>query len=205
VQRAEQRRWLVVRKSDFADVNARFREAERRNVPVLDARSSELFLVSNHPGRFDENPLQGLVLDAPPSPQHPVSAVLGGKLEVLGWSTHSLRGEPVSYVSPGTRFRFTIYYRVRGTLAGAWQTFVHFDGLQRRFNADHEPLEGRYPLRFWRQNDVIADSAEVLLEPNFSAGDYHVYFGLFQGEQRLPVTDGHHAEDRIVGGVITVR
>jgi hypothetical protein len=205
VQNAEQRRWLVVRRSDLPEINARYREQQGRNVPVLDARSSELLLLSSRAGKLDESPLADLVLDAPPALQHPVSALLGDKLEVLGWDIQSIQGQPLSQVSPGTRFRFIVYYRVQAALAGTWQTFVHFDGLQRRFNADHEPLEGRYPMRFWRQKDVIVDRTEVLLEPNFSAGDYQVYFGLFQGERRLQVTAGRHVEDRVVGGVLSVQ
>ena len=87
----------------------------------------------------------------------------------------------------------------------AWQTFIHLDGLQRRFNADHEPLDGKYPLRLWRPNDVLADTTEVQLEPNFSPGSYRVYFGLFSGDRRLSVTSGPENDDRIVGGTLQVR
>jgi len=82
---------------------------------------------------------------------------------------------------------------------------VHVDGLQRRFNADHELLDGKYPLRLWRQNDVISDTTEVTLGPNFSPGSYRVYFGLFSGDRRLPVTEGRADEDRIVAGTLQVR
>jgi len=90
-------------------------------------------------------------------------------------------------------------------LTGSWQTFVHLDGLQRRFNADHEPLGGKYPLRLWRQGDVIVDATELLLEPNFSPGPYRVYFGLFSGDRRLPVAEARPDEDRIEAGTLQVR
>jgi 4-amino-4-deoxy-L-arabinose transferase-like glycosyltransferase len=201
------RRWLVLRKADLPELNARFRALRHSNLPVLDARSSEVLLASNRRAKSerDENPFADSVLDAAPALQHPLHAVLGDKLEVLGWSVRSLSGEPQREVAPGTTFRFSIYFRVLGPLKGAWQTFVHIDGLQRRFNADHEPLDGKYPLRLWRQGDVIVDTTEVLLEPNFSPGPYRVYFGLFSGDHRLAVTEGPQNDDRIVAGTLQVR
>ena len=202
-----ERRWLVLREADLPELNARFRALHHRNLPVLDARSSEVLLASNRRAarERDENPFAESVLDAPPPIQHPLHAVLGDKLEVLGWGLRSLTGEAQPSMAPGTTYRFSVYLRVRAPMSGAWQTFVHIDGLQRRFNADHEPLEGKYPMKLWGQNDVIVDTTDVLLEPNFSPGPYRVYFGLFSGDRRLPVTEGPQNDDRIVAGTLQVR
>ena len=94
---------------------------------------------------------------------------------------------------------------LRVPFSGPWKTFVHIDGLQQRFNADHDPLQGKYPLHLWRQNDVLVDSTLITLEPNFSPGPYRLYFGLFAGDRRLPVTAGPANEDRIVAGTLQVR
>lgn len=202
-----ERRWLVLRKADLPELNARFRSLRHTNLPVLDARSSEVLLASNRKakGEHDENPFAPSVLDAPPPIQHPLHAVLGGKLEVLGWGVRSVTGDIQPSVTPGTTYRLSVYLRVLAPLSGAWQTFVHIDGLQRRFNADHEPLDGKYPMRLWRQNDVIVDTTDILLEPNFSPGAYRVYFGLFSGDRRLAVTEGTQSDDRIVAGTLQVR
>jgi hypothetical protein len=172
----------------------------------LDARSSELLLASNRrrPGERDESPLSGLVLDSAPVPQHPLHAVLENKLEVLGWSLLTRDGQPCARVSPGTPYRLIIYYRVLAPLTGNWQTFVHLDGLQRRFNADHVPLDGKYPLRHWRAGDWIADGTELLLEPNFSPGQYQLHFGMYTSLRRLDVTEGPSADDRIVAGALEI-
>jgi hypothetical protein len=206
-QAGAERRWLVLREGDLPELNARYRALHHTNLPVLDARSSQVLLASSRraPGERDQSPLASLVLDAPPSPQYPLRAVLGDKLELLGWGVSDANGSARSSVVPGTAFRFSIYLRVLAPLSGPWKTFVHIDGLQRRFNADHDPLEGKYPPRLWRQNDVIVDSTEVTLEPNFSPGSYRVYFGLFAGDRRLPVTEGPSSEDRIVAGTLQVR
>jgi hypothetical protein len=203
---AAPRRWLLVRSADLPELSSRYRVRYHRNLPILDARSSELLLASNRrlAGERDESPLAGLVLDAAPVPQHPVRAVLGKKLEVLGWSVLSADGQPQSSVTPGTPYRFVIYYRVLAPLSGAWQTFVHLDGLQRRFNADHTPLAGKYPLSYWRAGDWIADATELLLEPNFSPGKYQLYFGMYAASRRLEVTDGPAADDRIVAGALEI-
>ncbi len=204
---AGSRRWLLIRKAELPELNAQFRSLTHRNLPVLDARSSELLLASNRRllSERDENPFAEGVLSDPPPVQHPLHAVLGDQLEVLGWSVRDGAGQLAASVVPATTYRFAIYYRVLAPLSGSWQTFVHIDGLQRRFNADHEPLDGKYPLRLWRQNDVIVDTTDVLLEPNFSPGPYRVYFGLFSGDRRLPVTEGPQNDDRIVAGALQVR
>jgi 4-amino-4-deoxy-L-arabinose transferase-like glycosyltransferase len=204
---AAARRWLVLRKADLPELNAQFRALRHQNLPVVDARSSEILLAVSRrvAGERDENPFADSVLDAAPAVQHPIQARLGEGLEVLGWSVRSSSGELESSITPGTSYRFAIYYRVLAKLSGSWQTFLHIDGLQRRFNADHDPLDGKYPLKLWRQGDVIVDTTDVRLEPNFSPGAYHVYFGLFSGDRRLPVTAGRQSDDRIVAGTLQVR
>jgi hypothetical protein len=201
------RRWLVLHKADLPELNARFRALRHQNLPVADARSSEILLAVSRraPGERDENPLADSVLSAVPAVQHPIHARLGEEIEVLGWSVRSTTGQLESSITPATTYRFAIYYRVLATLSGAWQTFLHIDGLQRRFNADHEPLAGKYPVKLWRQGDVIVDTTEVRLEPNFSPGAYHVYFGFFSGDRRLRVSEGRESDDRIVAGTLQVR
>jgi len=42
-----ERRWLLLRARRLGELNALFREGERRNLPVIDARSSQILLASN--------------------------------------------------------------------------------------------------------------------------------------------------------------
>jgi hypothetical protein len=201
------RRWLVLRSKDLPDVSSRFRALHGRNLPVLDSRSSELLLASSElrPGERNDTPLSRIVLDEPPHPQKPVSALLGEELELLGFSLRDPQGRLTETLTPNVPARLTLYFRVRAPLKGRWQVFVHVDGLQRRFNADHEPLHGQYPARWWRAGDVLADTTEIRLEPHFSPGDYRLYFGLFSGERRLPVRQGREEDDRVVAGTLQVR
>jgi hypothetical protein len=202
------RRYLLVRKADLPELNAAFREQHFTNLPILDARSSEVLLASSRRLRHevDQSPLAGIVLDAAPPPQHPLRAVMGKhQLEVLGYSLTSATGQPVTSLQPATRYRFIVYFRVLARISGSWQAFVHIDGLQRRFNADHELAEGKYPLALWREGDVIADATDIVLEPSFAPGSYRLYFGLFSGTRRFDVTDGPEEDDRIAAGTVQIR
>jgi len=203
----DERRWLVLRKADLPELNALYRDVHRRNLPLLDARSSEIMLgVSRlRAGERSQSPLDAIVLGEPPLVQHPLQVQLGEELEALGWAVQTPEGAPVDFVVPERPFRFVIYWRVLAPITATWQAFVHIDGLQRRFNADHDLLDGRYPLRYWQADDVLVDATELRLEPNFSPGRYRVYFGLFAGERRFPVTKGPAEDDRIEAGTLQVR
>ena len=201
------RRWLVLKSDTLNGLNSRYRSlGKNANLPILDGRSSEVLLASNRllPGEHNQNPLDRYLLDRPPHPTHPLDACLGGQIDVLGWDVTNLDGEPVRSVMPARRYEFVIYYRVAARVVGSWETFVHIDGFQRRFNADHPTLDGHYPFSLWIVGDLIADRHELTLEPNFTRGRYQVYFGLYSASRRLPVTRGTATDDRLHGGDIEV-
>lgn len=206
---ATDRRWLVVRASDLPQLNSLYRGLPTApgNVPVLDARSSEILLVSNQlgAGEQNENPFADMVLDRAPNPAMRMDANLGGQLDVVGWEVTDDKGRLVDSVVPQKPYRFRIYYRVTASISGNWETFIHIDGFQRRFNGDHQTLENKYPFHLWRVGDHIVDVYPFSLEPNFTPGDYEVYFGLFIGSRRLEVKRGKHNDNRLEAGRIRVR
>ncbi|HEX3851799.1 MAG TPA: glycosyltransferase family 39 protein, partial [Polyangiaceae bacterium] len=195
---SQERRWLVIRASDLALLNGLYRARTNpaRNLPVLDARSSEILLVSNQlGGAHNDNPLSRFILERAPEPGHPLDANLDNKLDVLGWDVLDLAGHPASAVEAGRHYSFVIYYRVVQPITGSWETFIHIDGFQRRFNGDHPTLGGKYPFNLWRVGDFISDRYDFALEPNFGAGKYKVYFGLYSGNRRLDVRRGSAEEN----------
>src|SRR6185436_3122676 len=143
----------------------------------------EILLASNVllPGEANRNPLDTYVLDEAPRPAHPVDGNFGDQLDVLGWDLFGPDGKPVASAVPGRPYEFRIYYKVVQSISGNWETFVHIDGFQRRFNGDHPTLDGKYPFHLWRVGDYIVDPHTITLEPNFTPGEYNVYFGLFIG------------------------
>jgi hypothetical protein len=201
------RRWLMLRSDELAGLNSRYRARySRGNLPVLDARSSEILLASNRlgAGEHNENPLARSVLDEAPHPKHVLDANLADQLDVLGWDVLDLDGHPVNGIAPGHRYEFVLYFHVVNRVAGSWETFVHIDGFQRRFNGDHPTLDGRYPFALWNVGDFIADRHEIRLEPNFTHGAYRLFVGLYSGARRLPVRRGAQDDNRIDAGEILV-
>ncbi|WP_437924472.1 glycosyltransferase family 39 protein [Sorangium sp. So ce291] len=200
------RRWLVVKADELPRLNSLFRKHHRRNLPVLDGRSSQILLASNEAGgRPNESWLSRVVLDEPAAPANPLDAMFEDQLEVLGWELTDDEGRTVASVVPQKSYHLRTYFRVHRPITGNWKMFVHIDGFQRRYNGDHPVLEGRYPLSLWQPGDVIVDDHELQLEPNFTPGDYALYFGFFAGETRFEVTRGPEHEDRVHAGVIRVR
>ncbi|MBL9020973.1 MAG: hypothetical protein JNL21_02185 [Myxococcales bacterium] len=198
------RRFLVLKSRDLPKLNARWRSAHKTNLPVVDARRSEILLATSRlDGDTNRNPLGSILLESEPAPAHVLSTRFLDHLDVLGWQAESLSGQVVDSVVPGEPFRLVFFYRVAGEL-GDWQAFVHLDG-RTRHNADHAPLAGRYPMPLWRAGDLVRDEVEVTLPPNFGPGEIWVFFGFFQGKTRLRVTEGEHREDRAVAGKLRVR
>ena len=202
------RRWLVIRENELPTLNASYRARGNppRNLPVLSNGSSEHLLVSNLLGDGpNDNPLARFLPDEAPKPSRELSANLGDQLDVLGWDVLDLEGRSVAAVEPGRHYTFVIDYRVVQPISGSWETFIHVDGFQRRYNGDHPTLGGRYPFNLWRVGDFISDRSDFSLEPNFGAGRYRVYFGLYNGNRRLEVRRGQAEENRLDAGFLDVR
>jgi 4-amino-4-deoxy-L-arabinose transferase-like glycosyltransferase len=206
---ANTRRWLVIRSNDLAQMNSMYRGrvTPPQNLPVLDAQSSEILLVSNRldGSEKNQNPYDDWILTERPSPTRPLDANFGSHLDAIGWDVKTLDGKVVDSVVPGKPYKFVIYYKVLTSISGTWETFIHIDGFQRRFNGDHKTLEGKYAFHLWRVGDYMADVYEFSLEPNFSPGEYRVYYGLYMGNRRLEVKRGRHHEDRLEAGFLRVR
>lgn len=204
------RRWIVLRNEDLPRLNSlwRTRPGPRTNLPVLDARSSQILLASSQlgAGETNQNPLDAIVLDAAPSVANRVEVNLEDKLENLGWEVWDLSGkERVDSVVPGRKYRFRTYWKALAPVTQEWETFIHIDGFQRRFNGDHKTTGGKYPFHLWQVGDVVVDDYEFSLEPNFTPGRYNVFYGLFSGDNRMKVKTGRHDDNRIDGGGIVVK
>jgi hypothetical protein len=206
-----QRRCLALKAEELPKLNQLWREhapEPRGNLPVLDARSSQILLAASMLGPRDknENPLSSMVLSAPPHPQRKLDANMDDKLEVIGIDFLDDRGRLVDAVSPGRPYHMKIYYRVLAPVTTEWEGFIHIDGYHRRHNGDHKPMNGKYPMSLWLPGDLLADDHEFKLEPNFTPGTYEVYFGLFVGDTRLKVKSGpNDGDNRVNGGPLRVQ
>ena len=202
-------RWMIVKGDQLPRLNAAFRERCKclQNVPIADARSSDMLLASNRRvrGIKDENPYNDILPDHNPSPQQVLDADLGGQIDVLGWELVTDDDKPIAELRVGYKYELRLYYKVISRPTLDWETFVHIDGYGRRFNGDHETTQGRYPMTNWRPGDLVVDTQSIVLDPGFSHGNYELYFGMFKGSRRLEVRSGRHDENRLIAGTLRVR
>ena len=204
------RRFLALRAEELPRLNRLYREHIQTggNLPVLDARSSQIILVSSSldAGTKNDNPLGRIVLAEAPKPQHTLDVNLEDKLQVLGYDIADPAGKLVDHVAPGKKYHMRTYFKVLSGVQSEWEMFIHIDGFHRRHNGDHKVCEGKYPMSLWLQGDIVMDDHEFSLEPNFSPGPYTLFFGLFVGESRLKVKSGPtDGENRVNGGAIRVQ
>ncbi|MBX3227234.1 MAG: glycosyltransferase family 39 protein [Labilithrix sp.] len=204
------RRFAAVRADELGRLNRTYRErtGTGQNLPVLDARSSQIILVASSlaEGEKNQNPLGRIILSAPPAKvQRRLDANLEDKLAVLGYDIVDANGRMVESVSPGKKYHMRTYLKVLQNIGQEWQMFIHIDGFHRRHNGDHVVCEGKYPMTQWLKDDLLMDDHEFSLEPNFSPGPYTVYFGFFIGETRLKTKTGGDNENRVNGGTLRVQ
>ena len=205
-----QRRCLALKAEELPQLNRLWREHAdpRSNLPILDARSSQILLAASSldQGEKNQTPLGSMVLSAPPNPQHRLEANMDDKLEVIGFDLTDERGRLVEAISPGRPYHMKTFYRVLAPVTSEWEAFIHIDGYHRRHNGDHKPMNGKYPMSLWLTGDLLMDDHEFKLEPNFTPGSYTIYFGLFVGDTRLKVKSGpNDGDNRIDGGPLRVQ
>jgi len=206
--RSGARRFVAFEPSELGALNAayRARRTPRRNLPVVDTPGGAWLAVDSLArSELDLNPLRGVLFDAPPAPAaRELDAELGHALGLVGWELRDREGVLRSEVIAGEWYDLYLYFEVRARLDRAWRIFVHVDGFQQRFNADHEPIGAAYPSDSWLPGDWLVDRHRSRLDAELSPGNYSVYTGMHVGEERLPVTRGSAGEDRVFLGALRV-
>ncbi len=218
------RRYMLVDSRVFSRLNRAYRLAlplgSRRNIPVLDASNSNLYVAASDAGdRGSRSPLDEIVMSTDRlltrndhwhahgrtegSRFQEEPARFDDNLEFLGYNLDS---KGMSYVPVGGSFKIKYHFRVLREMAGSWQIFVHIDGQCPRINGDHEPAGGRYAVSNWLPGDIIHDEQEITIPGYCRSGTYYVYLGFFQGDDRMRVSGGEHdRENRVVAARIVVR
>lgn len=143
----------------------------------------------------------GSVLAAPPADMSiKLDVQLGGALELLG-----AKVTPTTGLKPGSRVELTLYWRRTGTLPSGFGLFTHVldDAGERILNLDATgPLrklrgtEPLYPPSAWEEGKVMVDQVSFWIPASLRTDGVRVVCGLFQGEDRLPVTRGAAHGDR---------
>src|SRR5439155_22770767 len=122
-----QRRFLAMKADELPKLNALYRERSqpRANLPVLDARSSQILLVASAlaGNEKNQNPLNKILLSSPPKPQHKLEVNMEDKLLVLGYDVTDQTGKWVDVVAPGRAYRMRTYYKVLAPVTTEWEAF----------------------------------------------------------------------------------
>ncbi|MBN1945599.1 MAG: carbohydrate-binding family 9-like protein [Bradymonadales bacterium] len=118
--------------------------------------------------------IQEQLLTEVPQVGHPIGAVFGDQVELVGYDI-----EP-EVVEIGSSFTITWTWRVLARVEDRWEIFVHLDSGSQRQNLDHEMVGGLYTSLYWREGDIIRDQQTVDLAAHMGTGTVNIYLGLWR-------------------------
>jgi hypothetical protein len=199
------RRWAIVAAEQLADVDSVYRRRSGKHLFVASMQNAKLTLVSTDPveGSRDLNPLAKAVVRDVPKLQTTLNAEFEEGFELVGYNVElphpdgAVRGKP---------FYVTWVWRAKRSNLPSMQVFVHVDGPNERINGDHDPVDGKYPVRLWTEGDVILDRQKFSVPATAPVGTYGLFVGMFRGDTRSkitgPLSDG---DNRAKAGSIRVQ
>jgi hypothetical protein len=142
------------------------------------------------------------ILSTAPTPKFPSGSELEDKLVYLGMDVD------VDAITPGKAFTLTHYWQVKKQVPEGWKLFVHLeapDSKKSHLNADHVPINGKYPLHYWKPGEIIRDIHRVSVPQNWPANAVEIYVGLWKGPVRMKVDKGQHdTENRVMAAKLPV-
>jgi len=209
----KERVFFFFKREEAPSLDLAYKEKAHEHIPIVDASRWRFLLATNRPipGLEDQNPIARMVMLAPPNPMFTVYANLDNKVEYLGYD---LRTKHMMVTPDGRRdiwagalekFTLTTYWHCTGRVNGSYQFFIHVDGFGLRLNGDHDVLDSRYPTRYWRPGDYLVDTYTMEVPIHFRPGDYSIFMGLFQGDDRVPQVSGPGQDNRILAGILRVK
>jgi hypothetical protein len=202
---AEKRAWAVFPAEELAPIDRMFRTKTGRHLFVADARNAKVTLATNQPvkGRADQSFLTQFVKREVPAIQNRVNARFEDKIELLGYDLKLPHGD---HVAAGESFELTWYFKALRHVPGSYRVFVHIDANSMRVGGDHDPVDGRYPVRMWDPGDVIVDRQRIEVPATNTPGAYTIFMGFYSGETRMKVKEGPRDDvNRVRAGVLRIR
>lgn len=134
-------------------------------------------------------------------PKIKVNADFEGKVEYLGLDVDK------AVIRPGQQFTLTHYWKVKQAVPG-WRIFVHLQDPKNQgkyfVNADHKPIQGRYPASMWKPGEIIRDMHKITLRGNWDAPEVNVYVGLWKGKLRLKPKGKQDGQNRLVAATLKI-
>jgi hypothetical protein len=191
---AHQRVWLVLERWGL--------QREYYDLPFQQQLLAQTEYISQAQGIFilrsQEHP-QPLRLD----PTHQLEASFGGQVYLTGYTL-----EP-EQPAPGQPLRLTLYWQALAAMPHDYTVFVHLRQARgaTMAQADHRPLDSRYPTSLWPIGEIIRESSQLILPANLLPGDYELWVGLYLLETgvRLPLQNDPSGENAAKLGQVTVK
>jgi len=177
---------------------------------VLTSCVSPAPTAETHDTKAEAERLKEFVLDAPPADvgEH-LDVDFAGKLTLLG-----ARIEPTSGVKPGTKVKFTLYWRAQQKLDAGWKLFTHIVDAsgERVLNIDNVgPLRElragsqALPPSDWQPGKVYVDEQSFTVPGNVKTDKIQILTGAFGKHGRLEITAGpHDTTRRAIAGTLAV-
>jgi hypothetical protein len=209
----KKRIFFYFKREEAPSLDLAYKEKSHEHIPIVDDSSWRFLLATNRaiPGMPELNPIAKMVHLAPPEPEFTVFANLDNKVEYLGYdlvTSHMDRtpdGRRDIWAGALEKITLRTYWHCTGRVNGSYKFFIHVDGFGLRLNGDHEVLDGRYPTRYWRPGDYLVDEYTMSVPIHFRPGNYSIFMGLFQGDDRLPQVSGPGQDNRILAGILKVK
>jgi len=173
--------FFIIPKDTLFAVNQAYRSAfydnERRNVVVLNAPSSRLFLISNNESLASVNPLNDVFIDTLPPSATRLEAALHESLHIEGFRIDSFTQQP------RTQIKLTLFYRIKKPIFTDPQFRFIVNSPNKKITTSHAMLGGRYPARGFLEGDLVADPVTINLNTKPTHGIFDV---------QVMVVDGLH-------------
>jgi len=190
---APTRRWILMPRESFAEVNSAFFHQQGQHLYV-DAFGTYVLAANLIFTAHNANPLAQAVFRKMPAIPNRLSVDFESSIELLGYSlaSQSTQSAHDKEVESGTYLRFTWYYRALQKLWAPWRVFIHIEpaGGGPPIIGDHDPVQALYPTNLWEAGDIIVDRHEVLIPSYTSPGKYRVFLGFYSGPQRMRINSG---------------
>lgn len=202
------RYFVIIPRDNLANLNAEVRRRFKQNLPVIDASSSKLLLVSN---QLKDQPQQNYLAEAiiddpanftPPLPlqfahrgtiMHPT---FDDSLELIGWDiNHKTPDGSFPVFSRGERAELTFYFKVKKRVSSSQKIFMHVDRPGSRLHGDHDPVNGEFPTNQWLPGDIIKDEYSLHIDSYARPGVYTIWLGFYSGKRRMKVTPKQASDD----------
>lgn len=187
------RRWAVFPTEELLHIADAYRRRAGRHLYIADARSASLLLATSEPidGRPNQSVIARSVLEQMPgTPERQLGVRFGPAIELVGYDLE-LPGEHDGTPTVGAGQDFTVvwYWRARARSPGGYKVFLHVDGHGERIHGDHDPVDGNFPVRLWREGDIIVDRQTLTVPATYASGEYTFWIGMFAGSQRLEMEE----------------